>query len=183
MVKVVGILFAAAGVLFVIDPRNASFSADSTRGDLMIVANSLCFGIYVATSKETITRNGAFRSMMWVFIFASIVCVPLGAYGLRAVDVSSVPTATWYLIGYVAIGATALPYLLNAFAQSRVSPTVVAVFIYLQPLIGFILAVIFLNEEIGPTFIAASILVFTGLYLATSSPKEEAKRNISSDSE
>ncbi len=166
-VKVFGILLAAAGVVFLIDPRNASFSADTTRGDLMIILNSFCFGVYVATSKAAITRNGAFRSMMWVFIFASLICVPLGAITLSAIDLAAVPDSTWLLIVYIAIGATALPYLLNAFAQSRVSPTVVAVFIYLQPLIGFLLAVIFLNESIDLRFIVAAILVFAGLYLTT----------------
>ncbi|MGH9949091.1 MAG: DMT family transporter [Pyrinomonadaceae bacterium] len=166
-IKVVGILLAAIGVLILIDPRNASFSASTTRGDLMIVGNSLCFGIYVATAKATITRNGAFRSMMWVFIFASIICVPVGAYYLSGIEIASVPTSVWLLVGYIAIGATAVPYLLNAFAQSRVSPTVVAVFIYLQPLIGFTLAALFLGEKLDVKFAIAAILVFAGLYFTT----------------
>src|SRR6478735_1903024 len=65
-VKVVGIIVACIGVLLLIDPRNASFSSQTTLGDMLIVANSLSYGIYVATSKSVITRNGAFRSMMWV---------------------------------------------------------------------------------------------------------------------
>ena len=47
--KTVGIALAAVGVLLIIDPRNASFSSTTTRGDLLIVCNSLSYGIYVAT--------------------------------------------------------------------------------------------------------------------------------------
>lgn len=43
--KVLGIALAAAGVIFLIDPRNASFSSATTLGDLMIIANSLSYGI------------------------------------------------------------------------------------------------------------------------------------------
>jgi drug/metabolite transporter (DMT)-like permease len=43
----------------------------------------------------------------------------------------------------------------------------VAVFVYLQPLIGFSLAVAFLGESIGPAFIAAAVLIFAGVYLVT----------------
>lgn len=165
--KIAGIVAAALGVILLIDPRNASFSSETTIGDLMIVTNSLCFGIYVATSKEVITRNGAFRSMMWVFVFASLICVPLGVGSFSSIDIAAMPLTVWLLLVYLALFATAAPYLLNAYAISRVSPIIVAVFIYLQPLIGFVLAVIFLNEVIDSRFIVAAALVFAGVFLTT----------------
>lgn len=165
--KVIGIVIAAAGVIYFIDPRNASFSSKTTIGDLLIVLNSLSFGIYVATSKSVVTRNGAFRSMMWVFVFAAIVCVPFGLYSLSAVDVASVRPGIWLLILYIAIGATASPYLLNAWAITRVNPSTVAVFVYLQPLIGFLLAVAFLGEHVDFKFIVAAALIFAGVFLVT----------------
>jgi drug/metabolite transporter (DMT)-like permease len=165
--KIAGIVVAAAGVILLIDPRAASFSSQTTIGDIMIVINSLSYGIYVATSKDVITRNGAFRSMMWVFIFAAIVCLPVGLVSLSTVDVSSIDPKIWLLVIYIAIFATATPYLLNAWALARVTPSTVAVFVYLQPLIGFALAVIFLGENIDFRFIIAALFVFTGVFLVT----------------
>ena len=167
LAKAVGIVLASMGVILLIDPRNASFSSQTTLGDIMIILNSLSYGIYVATSKDVITRNGAFRSMMWVFIFASLVCLPLGMASLSTVDASSFESSIWWLVVYISLGATAVPYLLNAFAISKVSALVVAVFIYLQPLIGFILASIFLNEAIDLRFGIAAALVFAGVFLTT----------------
>lgn len=166
-IKVVGIVLAAVGVIILIDPRKASFSSATTIGDLFIVINSLAYGIYVATSKAAIMRNGVFRSMMWVFIFASVVCIPLGMWSLSTIDVSSVDTRIWLIVLWIGIGATAAPYLLNALALSKVDPSMVAVFVYLQPLIGFALAVIFLGENIGGTFIVAAVLIFAGVFLVT----------------
>ncbi|HEX6126983.1 MAG TPA: DMT family transporter [Pyrinomonadaceae bacterium] len=167
-IRIAGIILAAAGIVFLIDPRAASFSSQTTIGDLMIVVNSLSYGIYVATSKEVITRNGAFRSMMWVFLFASVICVPLGAFSLSTVEnLRRVDTSIWALVLYISVGATAAPYLLNAWALARVSPATVAVFIYLQPLIGFALAVIFLGEALDFRFIIAALLVFAGVFLTT----------------
>lgn len=165
--KVFGILLAAAGILFLIDPRKASFSSETTLGDLMIILNSLSYGIFVATSKETIMRNGAFRSTMWMFIFASVICVPAGLFALSATDVASIGLHIWLLILYVSVIATAGPYLLNAYALARVNPSVVAVYIYLQPVIGFILAVVFLGEVLDVRFIVAAAFVFAGVYLTT----------------
>jgi drug/metabolite transporter (DMT)-like permease len=165
--RAAGILLAAAGVILLLNPGASSFSSETTIGDAMIIVNSLSYGIYVATSKEVITRNGAFRSMMWVFVFASVVCVPLGMLSLSSVDTADIGSGVWLLVFYIAVGATAAPYLLNAWALARVNPSTVAVFVYLQPLIGFVLAVIFLNENIDFRFIIAALLVFAGVFLTT----------------
>lgn len=166
-VKIVGIVFAACGVVLLIDPRNASFSSATTIGDLFIIINCLAYGIYVATSKSVITRNGTFRSMMWVFIFASFICIPLGALSLTKIDIAAVDSRIWFISIYIAIGATAAPYLLNAWALQKVNPSTVAVFVYLQPLIGFALAVAFLGESIGLTFVIAAAMIFAGVFLVT----------------
>jgi drug/metabolite transporter (DMT)-like permease len=165
--KLAGIILAALGVILLIDPRNASFSSQTTTGDILIIINSLSYGIYVAVSKDVVTRNGAFRSIMWIFVFASIVCVPLGLFSLSQIDVAAVSTTVWLLVVYIAIVATAAPYILNAWALARVRPSTVAVFVYLQPLIGFILAVIFLGERVGFNFLIAGALIFLGLFLTT----------------
>jgi drug/metabolite transporter (DMT)-like permease len=166
-VKIVGIIFAALGVVLLIDPRKASFSSQTTIGDIYIIINCLAYGTYVATSKKVITRNGTFRSMMWVFIFASFICVPVGAVSLSRIDLAAVPTYVWLISIYIAIGATAAPYLLNAWALQKVNPSTVAVFVYLQPLIGFVLAVAYLSESIGPVFVLAGGMIFAGVFLVT----------------
>ena len=165
--KVIGIILAAAGVTFVIHPERVSFSSQTTLGDALLLFNCLSFGIYVATSKSVVTRNGAFRSMMWVFVFAALICVPLGLSSFASVDRSALTPMIWVLLLYLAIFSTALPYLLNAWALARVDPSTLAVFVYLQPLIGFLLAVVFLGERVDSTFIAAAVLIFAGVYLVS----------------
>ncbi len=165
--KVFGILLAALGVILIIDPRNASFSSESTLGDILIIFNSLSYGIYVATSKSVIMRNGIFRSMMWVFIFGAIVCLPLGLISIAPIEISAIDSTILLLMIYIAIVATAAPYLLNAYALSHVNPSTVAVFVYLQPLIGFLLAVYFLGEKVDYLFGIATVLIFAGVFLVT----------------
>ena len=165
--KIAGIIVAALGVIILLDPRKASFSSQTTLGDLCIVINCLAYGIYVATSKSVITRNGTFRSMMWVFIFGAIACVPLGAVSLSRIDLAAVPAYVWWVSLYIAVGATAAPYLLNAWALQKVDPSTVAVYVYLQPLIGFTLAMIFLSEKLSLSFAIAAALVFAGVFMVT----------------
>src|SRR5437868_3858932 len=97
-IKIAGIAAAAIGVLLLIDPRNASFSSQTTIGDLLIIVNSFSFGTYVAASKSVVTRNGAFRSMTWVFLFAAAICVPLGIQSLSAINIADLDTSMWLII-------------------------------------------------------------------------------------
>jgi RarD protein len=165
--KVIGIILAAAGVIFVIHPERVAFSSETAIGDALLLFNCLSFGTYVATSKSVFTRNGAFRSMMWVFVFAAFICVPLGVWSFASVDVATLSASTWLWLVYLALISTAAPYLLNAWALARVDPSTLAVFVYLQPLIGFILAVVFLHEQIDRSFLVAAALIFAGVYLAS----------------
>ena len=67
-------------VLTIRDALNQALREEIIRDEnvfIMIVVNCLAYGIYVALSKNVIIRNGTFRSMMWVFIFASLVCIPM----------------------------------------------------------------------------------------------------------
>ena len=166
-IKIAGIIIACTGVVLLIDPRNASFSSQTTLGDLLVVGNSFSYGVYVAISKKIVTRVGAFRSIMWIFLFAAIFCVPLGIYSMRSVDLENVQPVIWLSVLYTAIIGTLIPYFLNAWALARVNPSTVAVFVYLQPVVGFMLAVIFLGEHVGLNFIAAAVFVFVGLFLVT----------------
>jgi drug/metabolite transporter (DMT)-like permease len=165
--KAGGILVAASGVIYLINPAQADFSSQHVKGDLMIIINGLCYAAYLSISKDTIARNGALRSLAWLFLFGSIICVPLGAFSISNVDLSQIGANAWLALAYIVLLPTICAYYLNAWALARVSPSIVAVYIYLQPLIGFLLAVLFLGEHFTFKTIIAAALIFAGVFLVT----------------
>lgn len=172
--KIFGIFIAAAGVIYLINPQNASFSDATTQGDILIVLNSLCYAIYVAISKNLVTHYGALKSIAWLFLFGSVVNVPIGILSLSEVNLAEVSLNGWIFTAAVVIFPTILAYYLNAFALARVEPSVVAVYIYLQPLIGFVSAVIFLGELFSFRLLFSAILVFSGVFLVTRNEKRKS---------
>jgi drug/metabolite transporter (DMT)-like permease len=169
--KILGILIAALGVIYLIDPRKASFSSTTTQGDILIILNSLSYAIYIAISKKLISHYGALKSIAWVFIFGSLINVPLGLYSLSSVELNNVSLLSWLALGGVVIFSTILAYFFNAWALARVEPSIVAVYVYLQPLIGTFLAIAILGEPWKPQIIVAMILIFTGVFLVTKKRK------------
>jgi len=171
--KAAGTILAGGGVVYLIDPANASFSSATTQGDILIILNSLFYATYVAVSKNLITHYGALKSLAWLFSFAAIVNVPVGLLSLLTVEVSQINTGAWLALAAIVIFPTILAYYWNAWALARVEPSVVAVYIYLQPLIGTILAISVLGEAWKPRIFAAMALIFTGVFLVTRRRRRE----------
>ena len=73
---------------------------------------------------------------------------------------------------FVVVGVTFVPYLLNVFAMKNVSPSVAAVYIYLQPIMAagfvYLYSIYGLNDYTGDMSWLkgiCAILVFAGVYL------------------
>lgn len=177
--KIVGIILAAFGVIYLVDPTKANFSQATTLGDIFIILNSFSYAIYVAFSKKLISHYGALKSIAWLFIFGSIVNVPIGWLSLQTIEISEVAFSAWIALIAIIIFPTILAYYWNTWALARVSPGVVAVYVYLQPLIGFSSAIIFLNEKLTLRLIAAGVLICFGVYLV--SVRKKVKETVLAD--
>ncbi|HXI25633.1 MAG TPA: DMT family transporter [Pyrinomonadaceae bacterium] len=173
--RIIGIVVSAAGVLMLIGPGRASFSTATRAGDLLIVANSFCYGAYIAVSKDIVRRYSALNVITWIFVIASIATIPAGVYSLSKISVSGISIGVWFAVAYIIILPTAGAYFLNAWALARVPPSTVAVYIYLQPLFAFVLAPVVLGESLSPRAIVSSLLIFAGVLVVTRRRKQRAE--------
>jgi drug/metabolite transporter (DMT)-like permease len=57
--------------------------------------------------------------------------------------------------------------LLNAFALKTVNPSVVSVYIYLQPLVATLIALLWGKDTLTWEKVAAGALIFIGVYLVS----------------
>jgi drug/metabolite transporter (DMT)-like permease len=72
----------------------------------------------------------------------------------------------------VVVGATFATYLLNPMALSKLKASTVGVFIYLQPVIAGLFAIIMGADVIDSVKIMATVLIFSGVYLVSIKPKK-----------
>lgn len=171
-----GVALAASGVVYLIAPWRLNVAMNA--GDFLIVLNSLCYAVYVGFSKKLISHYGALKSIAWLFMFGAVVAVPVGAASMIPVDVANIPLKAWLCVAGLVLFPTILAYYWNAWALARVQPSMVAVYVYLQPVIGFISAVMFLGEHFSIHVLIAAALVFTGVFLVT---KRKAPSDVPSD--
>ena len=104
----------------------------------------------------------------WLFLVGLIFNFPLGINQFLEVDWANLPLYQAILpMAFVVLGTTCMTYFLNGYALSKLTSTEVAVFMYLQPMIGVLFAICTKSDTITVTIIIDSILIFSGVYLTT----------------
>jgi drug/metabolite transporter (DMT)-like permease len=176
--RIIGIAVAITGVFLLVNPARSDFSTRTTAGNLLIVTNSFLYAVYIVISKDLFERYGALNVITWIFVVGALLCIPAGLYTLPGEQLRLVPLSVWLAIGFIILFPTVGAYYLNAWALTKVTPSVVAVYIYLQPLIAFGLAPIVLGETPTGHTIGSALLIFTGVAIVTRRSKSQAIREV-----
>jgi drug/metabolite transporter (DMT)-like permease len=162
-----GVLVAASGAAFLVNPLGADFSRETVLGNALLLTNAVCYGTYLVLTQDIIRRYDPLTVITWVFMLASLVALPVGVYSLRELPPTALAPGLWLRVLYIVLVPTVGAYYLNAWALGRVAPSVVAVYVYLQPLIALALAPVVLGETVLPRTWAAAALIFAGVALVT----------------
>ena len=100
-----------------------------------------------------------------MFTFGILFVFPFGVQDLPQVQWHTFTPAIWLAIAYVLLCTTFLAYLFNAYALSVVNPSVVSIYIYLQPVLATLIAVLSAKDHLDWVKTLSALLIFTGVYL------------------
>lgn len=171
--KITGIFTGLAGaVALVLFSKESTTNAPNIPlGNILVIVNALSYGLYLILVKPLTAKYHPFTLMKWIFLFAVIINLPLTLNEFMAVEWSALPSNAILSMGFVVVGTTFLTYLLNIFALKELSAATISAFIYLQPLIAIIYAVVTGADTLNLIKVSAALLVFAGVYMVTRKPK------------
>jgi drug/metabolite transporter (DMT)-like permease len=109
----------------------------------------------------------AFTFVKWIYTFGFIMVLPFGWNEFQAVQWAIIPMDILWKIGFVVVFSTFITYLFNLLSMRELSPTTIAVFVYLQPFFATIFAISLGKDELTGVKIISAVLIFTGVYLVT----------------
>lgn len=165
--KVIGMVLGGIGAVAIILQNKITKEAPSPiLGNLLILSNAANFGFYIVYCKPLMMRYKPFTVLKWVFLFGSIILLPIGIPDLLNSS-WNFPTEIWFGIGYVVVAITFLTFLLNMFAITRVSPNVATSYIFLQPFLSATLSYFISGKIMDIWSISASFLIFIGVYFVS----------------
>lgn len=169
--KVLGIFIGAMGALTLILSSQISTDGRSGNiiGDLFCLTAQLSFAIYLTVFRNLIIKYSPVTISKWLFIYASMCFIPFSYNDVSSINFTTIPINMILQIGYVALCATFLAYLLTMTGQKILRPTLVSMYNYVQPIIASIAAVAVGMDTFGWQKGIAIALVFTGVYIVTRS--------------
>lgn len=168
--KILGVLVGASGAVLLIFASQLDQSGTSSlKGNLLCLLSGLSFAIYLILTRSISHRYSPITIMKWMFLYALIIFTPISYNDIASTDFASFPPSAWISLVYVMIGATVLPYLLMPYAQSRLRPTTLAMYNYVQPIMVGVLAAVTGQDTYTATKVFAAVLVFVGVFIVTKS--------------
>lgn len=166
--KIFGIILGLIGTITLILYGKSMVNApNATLGNLLVFINAISYGFYLIIVKKLMDKYNAFAFVKWIYTFGFLMVLPFGWNEFQAIDFQNLPIDIIWKIGFVVVFSTFLTYLLNLVSMRELKPTIVAVFIYLQPLFATIFAVSLGKDDLSWVKIISAILIFTGVYLVT----------------
>lgn len=168
-VKSLGIFLGLGGalVLILFGLKEQPNAPNIPVGNLLFIVNATSYSIYLILVKPLVSKYSSITLMKFLFLFGFLINLPIGISEFTDVAWSSLPFEDIWRLGFVVLCTTVMTYLLNIYALKQLSPSTIGAFIYLQPVIAVIFAIIVGADSITALRIGAAALIFLGVYLST----------------
>ena len=168
--KAGGVLLSFAGIIYLIlnSTRSTGGVAESSViGIALMVANSICFSLYLGMFKPTIAKYSVVTFMKWIFLFSTIVSLPFAGGEIISLDYSTLPTSFLGELAFLIICATFITYFLIPIGQKHIRPTLVSMYSYVQPIIAIAISIFIGMDTLSWQKIVAATTVFAGVVLVS----------------
>jgi drug/metabolite transporter (DMT)-like permease len=166
--KAFGVVVALAGVLVVMGWGTlSSFELGNIKGDLLVLASIVMWGLFTVFGKKVTDELGALRVTAWVTILGAVTMIPLGWYEAKATGYSAADTSlhAWVAIAFLGIACSFLATLLYFVALGLSESQKVGVYLYAIPPMTAVVAALYLGEVITANLVVGALLVIGGVAL------------------
>ena len=162
-----GVLLTFAGVGVVLAERGLTFVGTnlSLAGDALMLVTALCGAVYGVLAKRMLTRYKALTVTAYAMVLGTLLLVPAAFVEDPFSALERMRTETAMLVLFLGIFGGAIGYFLWTFALTRLSPTQVAVYVNLNPMIATLLGVTLLAEKLTGIFVVGFAAVLAGVLL------------------
>lgn len=165
--KILGLMLGLSGALLLLVGPSLSFSSATLSGDVMVMLNAIIYAYYLIIAKPLLHKYNPITVIKWTFLFGGIMILPFSIPELQDVNWVVIPNKIWASIGFLIVGATFLTYLLNGWALRHANSSLVGAYIYLQPILASIIAIVLGKDELTWQKIVFGFLIFAGVYLVS----------------
>ncbi len=173
--KILGVFLGMAGaVVLILYGKKSDFSGSNPAlGNLLVMLNAVSYALYLILAKPLLQKYHPVTFAKWLYTFGLILILPFSIPEFLHLKWESVPLHIHLKILFVVVFSTVLTYLFNLIALKELKPTTMSVFIYLQPLIASVFAILMGADRLSLIKIIAAVLILLGVYLVNLSSSKK----------
>ncbi len=172
-----GLLLALAGVGVVVtdgDPASL-MTRPPNPGDLLLLGAPLMWAFYTVVGKKVLERVPPLAATAYAALFGTLLLLPAAALEAPlSQTVSGLTLWGWLSVLQLALLGTVVGFVWWYDGVAELGAARAAVFVYLVPLFGVLLASLVLSEPVGPAKITGGLLILGGVYAGTLADRPEA---------
>ena len=168
---------AGALVLILFGIKEQANAPNIPLGNFFFIVNAAAYSIYLILVKPIANKYKPITLLKWFFLIAVIINFPIGFQEFSAVSWSGLTFGAIWKLAFVVIGTTYLTYFFNMYALKMLSPSTIGAFMYVQPVLATLIAVLVGADTLTTLRILAAVLIFTGVYISTRKPKKRLQKD------
>jgi drug/metabolite transporter (DMT)-like permease len=172
-IQIAGTLLAAVGVLLVItrgDFHVAAIGHIGTVGDFLILISAVNWAVFSVLSRKILLRLPASLMMFYVMLFGFGFSSILFLVQTGVQDIANLTSNSWMAILILGIFGSGLAYIAWYDALQNLPANQAGVFLYIEPLVTMLLALIILGEPVTWASLLGGAVIITGVWMVNRKP-------------
>ena len=179
--RVLGIVLAAAGVVFVIFNRGFTLEGRvGLLGCLFSICAAVVFSLYSVFGKRILEENDPIMIVMLALLSGAVLLVILTTLTVGMGGLVHTGSYRWVLMLILGVGMIGVGYPIWFFCLKRLPASQISIFIYTTPMFAVILSLIILRERFSWLFWIGCVLILGGIVTVTTFSNRTEKEKVRS---
>ena len=134
-------------------------------GDLLVILALLVEAFYTVRGKAMLIKHSPLLITAASIVVSTLFWTPVAAWEILSVGWHPIGLVAWLSIGWMGLVCTAIGYLAWFQGLVKVDSSAAASTLFIQPLLGTVLAIVLLHDQLTPMTIIGGILIVISVYL------------------
>jgi drug/metabolite transporter (DMT)-like permease len=165
--RTVGVGLTLIGVLIVVSERGLNLGTDGRAllGDALVLLSAFWGALYGVLAKRALIRQHPLTVVSYAMLIGTLILLPIALWEGVVGEFGRLDSSLALIVLFLGIPGGVIAFGMWTAALARLSPTQVAVYVNLNPIVAAILGVLLLSERASPTFLLSFATVIAGVLL------------------
>jgi len=171
--QVCGMGIAGAGTLIIIAGGTLDIQGNNEflLGSLILLSTPILWTAYNLMGKRILEKYDPFLVVAHITIAGGLCLVPLSVAEESLQSVFAMGFNSWLAILFLSVTCSLIGYYVWFYVLKRVGAVVTSSFLFAEPLVTVLFAIMFAGERLSFSIVAGGLLIFVGVCLVTRGKK------------